>query len=204
MKILVTGFTPFGGEAVNPSWEAVKSLPDRIGEAALFKREIPTEFDTSVTALRAAIAELRPDAVLCVGQYGGASCIRVERVAVNLRDARIADNAGGKPEDEAVVPGAPDAYFATVPTRRIVETLRENDIPAQLSYSAGTFVCNNLFYAALHESAQSCPAMRCGFLHVPFLPGQARDGGAPSMSLALTVQALTLAVEILAAGGEER
>lgn len=200
MKILVTGFTPFGGEAVNPSWEAVKSLPDRIGEAALFKREIPTEFDASVTALRAAVAELRPDAVLCVGQYGGASCIRVERVAVNLRDARIADNAGGKPEDEAVVPDAPDAYFATIPTRRIVETLRENDIPAQLSYSAGTFVCNNLLFCALHESARKFPAARCGFVHVPYLPEQAKDGSAPSMSLALMVKALTAALETLAEG----
>ena len=200
MKILVTGFTPFGGETVNPSWEAVRRLPDCIGDARLFKREIPTEFAASADALRAAMAELHPDAVLCVGQYGGASCIRVERVAVNLRDARIADNAGGKPEDEAVVPGAPDAYFATIPTRRIVETLRENDIPAQLSYSAGTFVCNNLLYCALHESAQKFPATRCGFVHVPYLPEQAKDGSAPSMSLALMVRALTAALETIAEG----
>ena len=198
MKILVTGFTPFGGETVNPSWEAVRRLPDCIGDARLFKREIPTEFAASADALCAAMAELHPDAVLCVGQYGGASCIRVERVAVNLRDARIADNAGEKPEDESVVPGAPDAYFATVPTRRIVGTLRENDIPAQLSYSAGTFVCNNLFYAALHACAQSRPAVCCGFLHVPFLPEQTRDGGAPSMNLELMVKALETAAEVIA------
>ena len=144
MKILVTGFTPFGGEQINPSWEAVERLPDRIGEAVLLKREIPTEFDAACAALRAQLDELRPDAVLSVGQYGGANCIRVERVAVNLRDARIADNAGAKPVDEPVVPGAPDAYFATLPTRRIVEKLRGEDIPAQLSYSAGTFVCHAL------------------------------------------------------------
>ena len=167
MKILVTGFTPFGGEQINPSWEAVKRLPDRIGEAVLLKREIPTEFDAACAALRAAMDELRPDAVLSVGQYGGANCIRVERVAVNLRDARIADNAGAKPVDEPVVPGAPDAYFATLPTRRIVEKLRGEDIPAQLSYSAGTFVCNNLLFCALHESARKVPAARCGFVHVP-------------------------------------
>ena len=151
MKILVTGFTPFGGEQINPSWEAVERLPDRIGEAVLLKREIPTEFDAACAALRAQLDELRPDAVLSVGQYGGANCIRVERVAVNLRDARIADNAGAKPVDEPVVPGAPDAYFATLPTRRIVEKLRGEDIPAQLSYSAGTFVCNNLLYCERAE-----------------------------------------------------
>ena len=197
MKVLVTGFTPFGGELINPSWEAVKRLPERIGEMAITKREIPTEFDAACAALRAAMDELRPDAVLSVGQYGGANGIRVERVAVNLRDARIADNAGAKPVDEPVVPGAPDAYFVTLPTRRIVEKLREQDIPAQLSYSAGTFVCNNLLYCALHESAQSYPALRCGFVHVPYLPEQAKDGNAPSMSLALMTKALEIAAEVI-------
>ena len=197
MKVLVTGFTPFGGEQINPSWEAVKRLPEHIGEMTITKREIPTEFDAACAALRAAMDELRPDAVLCVGQYGGANCIRVERVAVNLRDARIADNAGAKPVDEPVVPGAPDAYFATLPTRRIVEKLREQDIPAQLSYSAGTFVCNNLLYCALHESAQSYPAPRCGFVHVPYLPEQTKDGNAPSMSLALMTKALEIAAEVI-------
>ena len=200
MKVLVTGFTPFGGEQINPSWEAVKHLPERIGEMTITKREIPTEFDAACAALRAAMDELRPDAVLSVGQYGGANGIRVERVAINLRDARIADNAGAKPMDEPVVPGAPDAYFATLPTRRIVEKLREEDIPAQLSYSAGTFVCNNLLYCALHESAQKFPATRCGFVHVPYLPEQAKDGSAPSMSLALMVRALTAALETIAEG----
>ena len=200
MKVLVTGFTPFGGEQINPSWEAVKRLPERIGEMTITKREIPTEFDAACAALRAAMDELRPDAVLCVGQYGGANCIHVECVAVNLRDARIADNAGAKPVDKPVVPGAPDAYFATLPTRRIIEKLRERDIPAQLSYSAGTFVCNNLLYCALHESAQKFPATRCGFVHVPYLPEQAKDGSAPSMSLALMVRALTAALETIAEG----
>ena len=200
MKILVTGFTPFGGEQINPSWEAVKRLPERVGEAVLLKREIPTAFDAACAALRAAMDALRPDAVLSVGQYGGANGVRVERVAVNLRDARIADNAGAKPVDEPVVPGAPDAYFATLPTRRIVEKLREEDIPAQLSYSAGTFVCNNLLFCALHESAKKFPAMRCGFVHVPYLPEQAKDGNAPSMSLALMVRALTAALETIAEG----
>ncbi len=197
MKVLVTGFTPFGGEQINPSWEAARRLPNRVGGAELIKHEIPTEFDASGAALHKLLTELRPDAVLCVGQYGGANCIRVERVAVNLRDARIADNAGAKPVDEPVVPGAPDAYFATLPTRRIVEKLRGEDIPAQLSYSAGTFVCNNLLYCALHESAQKFPATRCGFVHVPYLPEQAKDGSAPSMSLALMTKALEIAAEVI-------
>ena len=200
MKVLVTGFTPFGGEQINPSWEAVKRLPEHIGEMTITKREIPTEFDAACAALRAAMDELRPDAVLSVGQYGGANGIRVERVAINLRDARIADNAGAKPMDEPVVPGAPDAYFATLPTRRIVEKLRGEDIPAQLSYSAGTFVCNNLLFCALHESARKFPAARCGFVHVPYLPEQAKDGSAPSMSLALMVRALTAALKTIAEG----
>ena len=198
MKILVTGFAPFGGERINPSWEAVRRLPDRIGGAELIKREIPTEFDAACAALRAAMDELRPDAVLSVGQYGGANCIRVERVAVNLCDARIADNAGKQPTDEPVVAGGPDAYFATIPTRKIVDALREQNIPAQLSYSAGTFVCNNLLYCALHESAQRYPALRCGFVHVPYLPEQAKDGNAPSMGLEMMVKALHIAVEAIA------
>lgn len=202
MKILVTGFTPFGGERINPSWEAVRRLPDRIGEAELIKREIPTEFNASGAVLHGLLEQLRPDAVLCVGQYGGANCIRVERVAVNLRDARIADNGGKQPMDESIVPSGPDAYFATIPTRKIVDALREQNIPAQLSYSAGTFVCNNLLYCALHESAQRYPALRCGFVHVPYLPEQAKDGNAPSMSLELMVKALETAVEVIV-GGEE-
>ena len=202
MKVLVTGFAPFGGEKLNPSWEAVKRLPDRIGGAELIKRELPTEFVASGTVLHGLLERLRPDAVLCVGQYGGANGIRVERVAVNLRDARIADNAGRQPTDEPVVTGGPDAYFATIPTREIVDALHEQGIPAQLSYSAGTFVCNNLLYCALHESAQSYPAMRCGFIHVPYLPEQTRDGSGPSMSLALMVEALTSAVGEIAAENE--
>ena len=194
MKILVTGFTPFGGEQINPSWEAARRLPNRIGGAELIKHEIPTEFDASGAALHKLLTELRPDAVLCVGQYGGANCIRVERVAINLRDARIADNAGKQPTDEPVVAGGPDAYFATIPTREIVA------IPARdiLIGGAGTFVCNNLLYCALHESERSNPAPRCGFVHVPYLPEQTKDGSAPSMGMEMMVKALHIAVEAIA------
>lgn len=161
MKILVTGFTPFGGEQINPSWEAIRRLPNRIGGAELIKHEIPTEFDASGAALHKLLTELRPDAVLCVGQYGGANCIRVERVAINLRDARIADNAGKQPTDEPVVAGGPDAYFATIPTREIVDALREQGIPAQLSYPGHVRVQQSpLLHPARERAEQSSPALR--------------------------------------------
>lgn len=176
MKMLVTGFTPFGGEQINPSWEAARRLPNRIGGAELIKHEIPTEFDASGAALHKLLTELRPDAVLCVGQYGGANCIRVERVAINLRDARIADNAGKQPTDEPVVAGGPDAYFATIPTREIVDALRERGIPAQLSYSAGTFVCNNLLLRPARERAElSRPALRLCPRPLPARAGKGRQ-----------------------------
>lgn len=174
MKILVTGFTPFGGEQINPSWEAARRLPDRIGGAELIKHEIPTEFDASGAALHKLLTGLRPDAVLCVGQYGGANCIRVERVAINLRDARIADNAGKQPTDEPVVAGGPDAYFATIPTREIVDALREQNIPAQLSYSAGTFVCNNLFTAPCTRARRAIPPCAAALSTSPTCPSRQR------------------------------
>lgn len=197
MKILVTGFTPFGGESINPSWQAVRGLAEEIGGAAVVKCEVPTEFEGSIRVLREQLALHHPDAVLCVGQFGGCASVRVERVAVNLRDARIPDNAGAQPKDEPVIPGGPAAYFATIPTRRIVETLQENGIPAVLSYSAGAYVCNNLLYAALH----SCGNIPCGFIHLPYLPQQAAASGreAPSMGLPLMTEALTQAVSVIAA-----
>ena len=175
MKILVTGFTPFGGETINPSWEAVRALDDSIAGADIIKCEIPTEFEASIDALKAAIDAHQPNAILCVGQFGGSPSIQIERVAINLRDARTPDNAGFQPHDQPVVDSAPDAFFSTIPTRQITERLRTAGIPAALSYSAGTYVCNNLLYAALYESSQAEKGnfARCGFIHVPYLPDQA-------------------------------
>ena len=155
MKILVTGFTPFGGETINPSWEAVRALDDSIAGADIIKCEIPTEFEASIDALKAAIDAHQPNAILCVGQFGGSPSIQIERVAINLRDARTPDNAGFQPHDQPVVDSAPDAFFSTIPTRQITDRLRAAGIPAALSYSAGTYVCNNLLYAALYESSQA-------------------------------------------------
>ena len=186
MKILVTGFTPFGGETINPSWEAVRALDDSIAGADIIKCEIPTEFEASIDALKAAIDAHQPNAILCVGQFGGSPSIQIERVAINLRDARTPDNAGFQPHDQPVVDSAPDAFFATIPTRQITDRLRAAGIPAALSYSAGTYVCNNLLYAALYESSQAEKgnSARCGFIHVPYLPDQAAAAvsNAPSMS----------------------
>lgn len=202
MKILVTGFTPFGGETINPSWEAVRALDDSIAGADIIKCEIPTEFEASIDALKAAIDAHQPNAILCVGQFGGSPSIQIERVAINLRDARTPDNAGFQPHDQPVVDSAPDAFFSTIPTRQIVDRLRAAGIPAALSYSAGTYVCNNLLYTALYESSQAEKgnSARCGFIHVPYLPNQAAASvsNAPSMSLELMVQALTIAVGTIA------
>ncbi len=198
MTILITGFDPFGGETTNPSWEAVRRLPDIIDGAAVHKRQLPTVFGKAGEALRAAIAELQPDAVLCVGQAGGRAAITVERVAVNLRDARIPDNAGVQCEDEPIRAGGPDAYLSTLPTRAMVEAIRTGGLPAALSYTAGTFVCNDVLYTLLDTAAAEYPGLRGAFIHVPFLTEQTADRpNQPSMALADIIRALELALTVV-------
>lgn len=193
-KLLITGFDPFGGETVNPSWEAVRLLPETVNGWQLAKRQIPTVFGKAAEAVLAAAEEVQPDAILCIGQAGGRSAVTPEVVAINLREARIADNEGVQPQNEPVVRGAPAAYFATVPVREMVRAISEAGITAALSYSAGTFVCNDLLYALLHRYEGT--AVRAGFLHVPFLPQQANDGQ-PSMELETIAAALRAAIEVL-------
>lgn len=193
-KLLITGFDPFGGERVNPSWEAVRLLPERIGEYDLTKLQIPTEFCRASAAVLEAAKELEPDVILCVGQAGGRSGVTPEVVGINLREARIADNAGFRPENEPVVPGGPAAYFATLPVREMVEAIRNAGLPASLSYSAGAFVCNDVLYTVLHDCSGT--KVRAGFVHVPFLPEQAKEGVA-SMPLEKITQALKIAIEQL-------
>lgn len=199
MNILVTGFTPFGGEVCNPSWSAACTLPDSTGSARIYKRELPTAFEAAAAALCRAAEAVGPDVILCLGQYGGSPTIRVEQIAVNLMDARIPDNSGFQPRDLPVVPDGPAAYFSTLPTRSIVQALRSHGIPAVLSYSAGTYVCNSLLYSALHLCACRFPSVRCGFLHVPFLPEQAaaRDAGEASMSLDTVSRALEISIHTI-------
>ena len=201
MKILITGFEPFGGETINPAWEAVKRLPDAVAGAQLIKMEVPTVFSRCGPAVEAAIKAHRPDAVLCVGQAGGRACVTVERVAINLSDAAIPDNAGESPVDIPIRPDGPAAYFATLPVKAIVRHIRAHGLPCQLSYTAGTYVCNCLMYQVLHLAAVQYPQLRAGFIHVPFTEQQAVDKpcSTPSASLAAITKALELACEAIAA-----
>lgn len=193
-QLLITGFDPFGGEGINPSWEAVRLLEDTIGEYRLTKLQLPTVFGRAADLLLEAADRLQPDAVLCVGQAGGRAGITPEVIGINLREARIPDNEGHQPQNEPVIPGGPAAYFATLPVRDLVRAVQAGGLPASLSYSAGAFVCNDVLYSLLHRFDGT--AVRAGFVHVPYLPGQA-SGDKPSMSLADIVRGLTLAIGAL-------
>lgn len=186
--LLITGFDPFGGETINPAWEAVSRLPDEIGNFRLRKKQIPTVFGVGQRVVEAA---KDADAVLCVGQAGGRACITPEFVAINLRHASICDNEGNQPLDQSVVEGAPTAYFSTLPVRAMAQAIERVGIGAKVSYSAGTFVCNDVLYTLLHTLK-----IPCGFIHVPYLPQQAKEG-APSMPLEQIVQALKAAIEVI-------
>ena len=193
-KLLITGFDPFGGETVNPSWEAVRLLPETVNGWVLHKRQIPTVFGKAAEAVLAAAEEVQPDAILCIGQAGGRSAVTPEVVAINLREARIADNEGVQPRNEPVVPHGPAAYFATVPVREMVRAITDAGIAAALSYSAGAFVCNDVLYALLHRYDGT--AVRVGFIHVPFLPQQAKEGQS-AMELETIAAALRAAIEVM-------
>lgn len=199
MKVLVTGFEPFGGEALNASIEAVRRLPRRIGAMEIVTAELPTSYSRSIPALEAAIARSSPDLVLCVGQAGERAALCVERVAVNLQDARFPDNDGARPADVPVVAGGRAAYLSTLPVRAAVAALHAAELPAQLSMSAGTFVCNHVFYGLMRLGAARKPPLRGGFLHVPCLPGQAAPG-APSMPLDDIVRGIVTVLESAASG----
>ena len=150
MKVLLTGFDPFGGESVNPAFEAIKLLPDTIAGAEIVKVEIPTEFTRSISCVEAAIKEHNPDVVIDVGQAGGRACVTVEKVGINLADARIPDNAGEQPSDEPLQADGPTAYFATIPVKAMVQNVREHGLPCHVSFTAGTYVCNCVMYNVLH------------------------------------------------------
>lgn len=191
--LLITGFDPFGGESTNPSWEAVRRLPDEIGGYRLWKQELPTVFGEAAEKVLATVETVQPDAILCVGQAGGRKAVTPEVVAINLREASIPDNRGNQIVNEPIVPDGPAAYFATAPVRNMVTAIREAGYPAALSYSAGAFVCNDLLYTLLHQ-AKVVPCV--GFIHVPYLPEQAKEG-VPSMPLTDIVAALTAAIAVL-------
>jgi pyroglutamyl-peptidase len=199
MKALVTGFDPFGGDKLNPSSLAVGKLRKRIGSVVVHTAELPTSYAHSAGVLRAAIEQVKPELVLCVGQAGGRAELCLERVAINVQDARIRDNDGKQPIDKPVVKDGPAAHFATLPIKACVAALRKAGLPAAVSNTAGTFVCNHIFYA-LMDIAQDHPIpMRGGFLHIPYMPEQvAQLGGAPSMALDDIVRGIEIILEISA------
>lgn len=193
-KLLITGFDPFGGESINPAWEAVSRLPDRIGAWEIHRLQIPTVFGKAGEVLLAKAEVLSPDAIISVGQAGGRKAVTPEMVAVNLRYGSIADNAGVSPQDEPVVSGGPAAYFATLPVRKMAQAMADAGLPGSVSYSAGAFVCNDTMYAVLHRYHGT--PVRAGFIHVPFLPQQAKEG-VLSMALEEIVKALEICIEQL-------
>jgi pyroglutamyl-peptidase len=194
--VLLTGFEPFDGAALNPSWEAARALDGWVCDGVVVHaRCIPCVFGAAISTLESAIDELKPTLVVSVGLAGGRAEMSIERVAINIDDGRIADNAGAQPIDVPVVAGGPPAYFSTLPIKAIVHALRESGIPASVSNTAGTFVCNHLFYGLMHALAQRGGAVRGGFIHIPFQPEQAAAfGDEPSMAEATVVQGLRLAI----------
>ena len=199
MKILVTGFDPFGGESINPASEAVKLLPADIAGAKIVPLIVPTVFYHSIEVIKDAIEKHNPDVILSIGQAGGRAAITVERIGINVDDARIADNIGQQMIDEPVVKEGPAAYFSTLPIKAMVKAINDAGIHASVSNTAGTFVCNHVMYGVLHLCATQYPNKRAGFVHIPFLPEQTIDKSQyPSMPLNEIVKGLTMAIEAIA------
>jgi len=194
--VLLTGFEPFDRDPLNPSWEVARALDGwQHGGATVRAMQLPCVFDQSIAALEAAIHECRPVLVVCLGLASGRSEITPERVAININDARIADNAAQQPIDTPVATGGPAAYFSTLPIKAMVRAMREEGVPAAVSNTAGTFVCNHIFYALMHQLAGAGNAVRGGFIHVPALPElAAQHAGMPSLPLAQQVAALRAAL----------
>ena len=192
--VLVTGFDPFGGDRVNPSWMAVQALHGRqVGAHRIVGAQLPTQFGHSLQALRELLLHYRPALAICTGQAGGRVALSLERVAINMNDARIADNAGEQPVDTPVIAGGPAAYFTSLPIKAMLTALLAEGINAEVSQTAGTFVCNHVFYGLMHELSHRAELRhtRGGLIHIPWLPVQ----GQPSMQLDEVVQGLRLAVQ---------
>lgn len=196
-KLLITGFDPFGGQSVNPSWEAVKLLPEVIGDYELCKLQIPTVFGLAARKILEQAAVFQPDVILAIGQAGTRRAVTPERIAVNIRDAKIPDNRGFQPVGEFVEKDGPAAYFSTVPVMEMARAIEAAGLPGSVSNSAGAFVCNDVLYTLLHHFRDT--ATKVGFIHVPWLPQQ----GTPNLPLADTVKALTAAIEALSVSSME-
>lgn len=198
MKLLLTAFDPFGGETLNPALEAIKLIPDQLDATTIIKVEIPTVFDKSIELLTSYIRKHQPDAVLCVGQAGGRVAITPERVAINIDDAGIPDNEDNQPIDRTIRPDGAPAYFSTLPIKAMVSRMRESGIPAKVSNTAGTFVCNHLMYGLLYTLDKHYPHVKGGFVHVPFLPSQVKDRPVFALELTEIVQGLECCIRAIA------
>jgi pyroglutamyl-peptidase len=193
--VLVTGFEPFGGEKTNPSWEVCKQLPPEIAGMRVETCRVPCEFRRSIEVVAEAIERHHPVIVVCLGQAGARSRLGVERVGINVDDARIPDNAGYQPVDEMIAPNGPPAYFASLPVKAMAAAIRAAGVPAEVSNSAGTYVCNHLMYGVLHFLADSGHRARAGFIHVPYSEAQVIDKPeVPGMAVASMVKGIQAAI----------
>ncbi|KFX60235.1 pyroglutamyl-peptidase I [Clostridium botulinum] len=196
MKVLITGFDPFGGESINPALEAVKKLPNTISNAEIIKLEIPTVFKKSLDKIEENILAHKPDIVISIGQAGGRFGITPERVAINIDDARIEDNEKNQPIDLKVFEDGENAYFTTLPIKAMVKEMQEAGIPSSVSNSAGTFVCNHVMYGVLYMINKKYPNIKGGFIHVPYIPSQVvNKPNMPSMSIEDIFKGLELSVK---------
>ncbi len=197
-KILVTGFDPFGGEKVNPALEVIKLLPKKIGENEVRILEIPTVYKKSVEKIEKEIESYKPDYVLSIGQAGGRASISIERVAINIDDFRIKDNEGNQPIDEKIYSDGDNAYFSTLPIKAIQNEITKNGIPASISNTAGTFVCNHVFYGVRYLIEKKYKGKKSGFIHIPYLPEQVIGKvNTSSMSLDNILRGITIAIETI-------
>ena len=211
MKVLVTGFDPFGGESINPAWEAVKVIKDEIAGAEIVKMQIPTVVGKSIAKIHDKMTEIKPDIVIAVGQAGGRFGVTPERVAINVTDARIPDNEGNQPIDEPIFADGDAAYFSNLPVKAMVQEIKNAGYPSVLSNTAGTYICNHVMYGILYYIQKEFPNVRGGFIHVPYAASQVvNKPGTASMAIADITAALEAAIkaavenatDIVAIGGE--
>ena len=188
MKVLVTGFDPFGGDKVNPAYEAVKLIPEEVAGAKIIKLEIPTVFAESGIVLKEAMKKEQPNIVICVGQAGGRAAVSLERVAINLAEARIPDNKGNQPIGVKLEEDGETAYFTSLPIKAMMKNIQKHGLPAYISYTAGTFVCNDIMYRLLYMIEREFPKVKGGFIHVPFEPTQVIER--PVDTASMTIQAI--------------
>lgn len=203
MKLLLTAFDPFAGNKINPAFEAVKLVKDNINNIDIVKLLVPTVFNKSIETVKSAIKTYKPEVVLCIGQAGGRGDITCERVAINIDDARIPDNEGNQPIDMPIFKDGKNAYFSNLPIKAMVKYIHNEGLPASISNSAGTYVCNHLMYGVLYILANEYPSARGGFMHVPYIPSQfsqlsqVKKGFVPSLELEDIVKGIEAAIKAI-------